>query len=190
MRAKALIAGLAMVLFAFSLFASSPSMADDKTFSENEIVQKADQFFGSTTEGLAEAIRKVFSDLGEPNAYIEGEEVSGALVVGLRYGEGRLHTKSGAAPMKLFWQGPSVGFDWGGNASKVFTLIYNLPNDNAIFQRFPGVDGSAYFIAGIGVNYQRGSGITLAPIRTGGGFRLGANIGYLHYNREHSWNPF
>ena len=190
MRLKAWIAGLAMVFLAMPSLFAGPASAAEKTFSENEIVQKADAFFGSTTEGLAEAIRKVFSDLGEPNAYVEGEEVSGAIVVGLRYGEGTLYMKNGAPATKLYWQGPSVGFDWGGNAAKVFTLIYDLPNESAIFQRFPGVEGSAYFVAGVGVNYQRGSGITLAPIRTGGGLRLGANIGYLHYNREHSWNPF
>ena len=168
----------------------SVKAADNATFTENVVVEKANAFFGATTEGLATAVRKVFSELGEPNAYIEGEEMSGAFFVGLRYGKGTLHMASGGGAKKVYWQGPSIGFDWGGNAAKVFTLVYNLPQADAIYQRFPGVDGSAYFIAGIGVNYQRADGITLAPIRTGGGLRLGANVGYLHYNREHSWVPF
>lgn len=172
-----------------ALLAVNDAHAADKTFTENEIVQKTNEFFGATTEGLATAIRKVFSELGEPNAYIEGEEASGAFFVGLRYGKGRLHFKNEAQGTPVYWQGPSIGFDWGGNAAKVFTLIYDLPKANDIYQRFPGVDGSAYFIAGVGVNYQRSEGITLAPIRTGGGLRLGANIGYLHYTQEASWNP-
>ena len=184
--------GKAIVLaFVAMMIGAAPSraVAEDATFTENVVVEKANQFFGATTEGLATAIRKVFSELGEPNAYIEGEEMSGAFIVGLRYGKGTLHMASGGS-QKVFWQGPSVGFDWGGNAAKVFTLVYDLPSTDAIFRRFPGVEGSAYFIAGVGVNYQRAGGITLAPIRTGGGLRLGANIGYLHYNREHSWIPF
>lgn len=181
-----------ILMFAALLALAAPlsaAAADTATFSENVVVEKANAFFGSTTEGLATAVRKVFSELGEPNAYIEGEEMSGAFVVGLRYGKGTLHMASGGST-KVFWQGPSVGFDWGGNVAKVFTLVYNLPSAEGIFRRFPGIEGSAYFVAGVGVNYQRAADITLAPIRTGGGLRLGANIGYLHYNREHSWIPF
>ena len=92
--------------------------------------------------------------------------------------------------MKVYWQGPSVGFDFGGNASKAFTLIYNLRHEDRLFQKFPGVDGSFYFVAGIGVNYERADGITLAPMRTGVGLRAGANVGYLTFTREHSLNPF
>ena len=161
----------------------------DETFSQDEVLEKARAFFGSTTEGLAKAIEKVFADQGQPNAYIAGEEASGAIAVGLRYGQGRLVRKTGA-DRQVFWQGPSIGFDLGGNASKVFTLVYNLGASDELYQRFPGVDGSAYLVAGFGVNYQKSGNIILAPIRTGAGLRLGVSAGYLHYTREKSWVPF
>jgi hypothetical protein len=92
--------------------------------------------------------------------------------------------------VEVFWQGPSIGWDFGGNASRVFTLCYDLDDPKAIFQRFPGVEGSAYFIGGLGVNYQKASGVTLTPIRAGVGFRLGANIGYLAYSKKRNILPF
>ena len=162
---------------------------DDDTYSMEEISEKARGFFGETTEGLAKAIEKVFKDQGQPNGFIVGEEVSGAIVVGLRYGEGTLNRKT-ADPLTVFWQGPSIGWDFGGNVSKVFTLVYKLENDNQMFQRYPGVEGSVYLVAGFGVNYQKSGDVVLAPIRIGVGLRAGANVGYLHYNREHSWIPF
>ena len=165
------------------------SSAQDGTFSQDEVLEKARGFFGETTEGLAKAIEKVFADQGRPNAYIAGEEASGAIAVGLRYGEGRLVRKTGVE-RQVYWQGPSIGFDLGGNASKVFTLVYNLGASDDLFQRFPGVDGSAYLVAGFGVNYQKSGNIILAPIRTGAGLRLGVSAGYLHYTREKSWVPF
>jgi len=161
------------------------------TYTQNEIVNSAANFFGTTTEGLARAVERVFSEKGSPNAYITGVEGGGAVVVGLRYGEGDLFMKAtGDRPVKVYWQGPSVGFDLGGNASKVFTLVYNLPNAEAIYQRYPGVEGSAYLVAGIGVNYQQNGRIILAPMRTGVGARLGANVGYLHYSKERNILPF
>ena len=161
----------------------------DDSYNKDEVLEKAKGFFGSTTKGLAEGIEKVFNDLGRPNAYIEGEEFGGAFVIGLRYGRGKLNRKLGL-PTKIFWQGPSVGFDFGGNVSKVFTLIYKLTNANDMFRRFPGVDGSLYVIAGISLNYQQAGDTVLVPIRTGVGLRAGANVGYLHYNQDHSWLPF
>ena len=161
----------------------------DDSYNKDEVLEKAKGFFGSTTKGLAEGIEKVFNDHGRPNAYIEGEEFGGAFVIGLRYGRGKLNRKLGL-PTKIFWQGPSVGFDFGGNVSKVFTLIYKLTNANDMFRRFPGVDGSLYVIAGISLNYQQAGDTVLVPIRTGVGLRAGANVGYLHYNQEHSWLPF
>jgi hypothetical protein len=140
---------------------------------------------------MAKAVEKVFSQYGQPNAYIAGNEGSGAIVVGLRYGEGNLYMKrTGDRPTRVFWQGPSVGFDIGANASKSFTLVYNLPNPEAIYQRFPGVDGSYYFVAGIGVNYQQNGRVILAPMRTGVGLRAGVNAGYLAYTRERNYLPF
>jgi hypothetical protein len=161
----------------------------DQTFTQNEIVQAASGFFGTTTEAVAKAVQKVFSDEGMPDAYITGDEGSGAVVVGLRYGSGWLIRK-GFPPLKVYWQGPSVGFDLGGNASKNFTLIYNLRSEDRLFQKFPGVEGTYYFIAGIGVNYMRAGGITVAPMRTGVGLRAGVNAGYLTFTREQSINPF
>ena len=160
-----------------------------QTYTQDETLDAAKNFFGGTTEGLAKAIEKVFSENGRPNAYIVGDEGSGAFILGLRYGVGTLYYKGGGS-MKVYWQGPSVGFDFGGNASKVFTLVYNLHWTRDLFQRFPGVDGSLYFVAGVGLNYQRANNITLAPIRTGVGLRAGANVGYLSYSEKKTWVPF
>lgn len=168
---------------------SSSATSGAKTFSEPEVVSAAKDLFGETTEGLAKVVEKVFADMGEPTAYISGSEYSGAIVVGLRYGEGMLNMADGGQS-KVFWQGPSLGFDLGGNASKVFVLVYKLNSPDEIYRRIPGVEGSYYFFAGVGVNYQSDGELTLAPIRTGVGLRSGVNIGYLHYGREFSWFPF
>ncbi len=175
-------------IFIMASTAGKPARADD-TYSIEEITAKAEGFFGDTTQGLAKAIETVFEDQGQPNAYIVGEEISGAIAVGLRYGNGQLNRKT-SGPRKVYWQGPSIGWDIGGNASKVFTLIYHLKNDDQLFQRYPGVDGSFYVVAGVGISYQQSGDVILAPIRTGVGLRAGANIGYLHYNSKHSWLPF
>lgn len=161
-----------------------------QTYSRDEILGAAQRFFGAGAEGLATVVDHVFEDLGRPNGYIEGNEGSGAIGVGLRYGDGNLHMKGVGGTTRVYWQGPSVGFDTGGNAARVFTLTYGLRNTSNIFQRYPGVDGSAYFVGGVGVNYQRRGRITLAPMRAGVGFRLGANIGYLAYSRRRRINPF
>ncbi|KAA5803878.1 DUF1134 domain-containing protein [Alkalicaulis satelles] len=168
----------------------SQYQSDIDTYSRDEIVEAAADFFGVTAEAAASALERVFADLGRPVGYIAGEEVSGAVGVGLRYGEGYLVMKSGEPRRKVYWQGPSVGFDAGGNASRVFTLVYDLHDTDRLFQRFPGVEGSAYFVAGLGVNYQRADNITLAPVRSGVGLRAGANVGYLSYSRRRNWLPF
>ena len=191
-------AGLGAALLSLAVSSSAaPAPAPEQapaaggTYTQNEIVNRAANFFGSTTEGLARAVERVFSEKGSPNGYITGVEGGGAVVVGLRYGDGDLFMKStGERPVKVYWQGPSVGFDVGGNASKVFTLVYNLPNTEAIYQRYPGVEGSAYVVAGVGVNYQQNGRVILAPMRTGVGLRLGANVGYLHYSKERNILPF
>ena len=121
---------------------------------------------------MAKGVQHVFSDLGEPDAYIKGDEGSGAFVVGLRYGSGWL-VRTTREPQQVYWKGPSVGFDVGGNASKCFTLVYDLREDRRLFQRFPGVEGSFYLVAGLGINYLRSGGVTLAPMRTGIGLRAG-----------------
>ena len=168
--------------------ADNMQQAADK-FSQNEVVLAAANFFGTTTEAVAKAVQRVFADQGLPDAYITGDEGSGAVVVGLRYGQGWLIRKH-APPLRVYWQGPSVGFDLGANASKAFVLIYNLGSSERLFQKFPGVEGSSYLIAGIGVNYLRASNITLAPMRTGVGLRAGVNAGYLTFTREATANPF
>lgn len=180
--------GVAMAI-AFLSLNSPVQAADNSSYSKDEILSKAEGFFGSTTKGLAQGIEKVFKDQGRPVGYIAGEEFGGAFVVGLRYGRGKLHRKVGAT-QQLYWQGPSVGFDFGGNVSKVFTLVYRLDRSQDIYRRFPGVDGSLYVVAGISLNYQQAGKTILAPIRTGAGLRAGINVGYLHYNAEHSWLPF
>lgn len=163
-------------------------IAGEETYTSEEIARIASQYFGETSENLARAIERTFSDYGRPNAYIFGREGGGAAVVGVRYGEGVLRYKGGG-DMPVYWQGPSVGWDFGGSASKVFTLVYNLRNTYELFQRFPAVDGSLYVVAGFSVNYQRSGEIVLAPIRTGVGLRAGASLGYVHYTRERSFIP-
>lgn len=163
--------------------------SDDDTFSENEITHAASDFFGIATEATAKAVQRVFRDQGRPDAYVKGDEGSGAFVVGLRYGSGWLIRKN-QEPKKVYWRGPSIGFDVGGNASKVFTLVYNLRRESRLFQRFPGVEGSYYFIAGIGVLYMRRGGVTIAPMRTGVGLRAGVNAQYQEFTETRDWFPF
>lgn len=163
--------------------------AQQQTYSSEEIARVASQYFGTSSESVAKAIERSFSDYGRPSAYIFGNEGGGAAVIGLRYGQGTLQYKNGGS-MKVYWQGPSIGWDFGGSASKVFTLVYNLRNTYELFQRFPAVDGSLYVVAGMGVNYQRSGDIVLAPIRSGVGLRAGASLGYVHYTREMSVIPF
>jgi hypothetical protein len=165
-----------------------PAAHPAETYSRDEVVNKVSDFLGVTAESAAGAVERIFQQNGRPTGYIAGEEGSGAWAVGLRYGRGLLYMKD-RPPQEVFWQGGSLGFDIGGNASRVFTLCYNLQFPEAIFRRFPGVEGTAYLIAGIGVNYQRNDDIILAPMRAGVGVRLGANVGYLSYTRHRNVLP-
>ncbi len=187
-RRQALQAGGAVSLAAAMALLNEPAFADD-TYSKSEIVNKVAGFFGVAAKTAADIVEHVFADLGRPNAYIAGEEGSGAIGVGLRYGKGTMHRKNYKDQL-VYWQGPSIGFDVGGNASRCFTLVYQIRRQEEIYQRFPGVEGSAYFIGGLGVNYQRSGRISLAPIRAGVGFRTGVNVGYLSYTRERDILPF
>lgn len=180
---RSILAGLAVLL------ALAPAAGADDTFDADEILQRATGFFGEASEGLAGAVEKAFRDLGRPNAYVAGEEGSGAFVLGFRYGQGVLERRSGARRF-VYWSGPSVGWDFGGNASKVFMLVYGLPSEDAIFQRFAGVEGSVFVVAGVGMNYVQSGAIVLAPIRTGVGLRAGVSAGYLSFTPRRSWNPF
>jgi hypothetical protein len=179
---------LGALLGSAPLAALAAAANDKDTYDEDSVLKAATDFFGETTEGLAKVIEKAFREQGRPNGYIRGEEAAGAVGVGLRYGDGELVLKSGKNA-KVYWTGPSIGFDLGGNASKVFVLVYHLPSVNAIHKRYPGVDGSLYYIGGAGINYQRLGDVTLAPIRLGVGLRAGANVGYVHYRRKKSFNP-
>jgi hypothetical protein len=157
-------------------------------YSSNEIIDAGHRFFGTVSRGLAQIVEKAVSQWGLPNGYILGEEASGAFIAGLRYGEGMLYTKN-AGDLKVYWQGPSVGFDAGGEGARTMMLVYNLPRTQAIYERFGGVDGSAYFIGGFGMTALTANNIVLVPIRSGVGLRLGANIGYLKFTPQATWNP-
>ena len=185
-------------VFAFALISTgfaqekkdeSKKQDESNSYDKDSILKDAEGFFGKSTEGLAKVIEKAFADHGRPNGYIKGNEGAAALTVGLRYGDGELVTKS-MGSRHVWWTGPSIGFDAGANLSKVFILVYHLPKTAAMFQRFPGVDGSLYFVGGVGMNYQRRGGIVLAPIRLGVGLRAGASIGYMHYTPKKTYIPF
>ena len=165
-----------------------PQNDTNARYSANEITQAGADFFGITTEAMAKAVQHIFGDLGQPDAYIKGDEGSGAFIVGLRYGSGWLIRKT-REPLQTYWRGPSIGFDAGANASKCFTLIYNLKEDRRLFQRYPGVEGSFYVVAGLGINYMRSGGVTLAPMRTGIGLRAGVNAHYQVYSDRRDWFP-
>jgi len=165
-----------------------PGQNPAPTYSDDELTTRVSDFLGVTAESAGAAVERTFKDNGRPTGYVAGEEGSAAFVFGLHYGKGLLYMKD-RQPMTVYWQGPSVGFDAGGNASRVFVLCYNLQYPDAVFRRFPGVEGSAYFIGGMGVNYQRADSITLAPMRAGLGLRLGANVGYLAYSRHRNIIP-
>ena len=183
---------LGLMLVTVLLSGATPAAAQspkEDTYAPEEILAKARDFFGATTKGLAEASAKVFQEKGRPNGYSTGEEASGAVAVGLRYGKGQLHTKR-LGVHKVYWRGPSVGFDLGGDAAKVFTLVYHLKKVDDLYQRFPGAESGLFLVAGVAINYQQSGDIILAPIRTGVGWRAGLDVGYLHYSREASWAPF
>jgi hypothetical protein len=160
-----------------------------QTYSENELIGGISTHLGVNSEAAASAIERLFRERGRPVGYITGEEGGGAFIAGVKYGKGTLWMKDGRSE-KVYWQGATVGFDVGGDASKVFTLVYGLQDPENILRHFPGVDGSAYLVAGMAVNYQRAHGITLAPIRSGVGARLGANVGFTKYTKKRSYIPF
>jgi hypothetical protein len=159
------------------------------TFKVDEIIRAGHQFFGTVSRGLALVVQNAFSRFGEPNGYVLGQEGGGAFFVGLRYGDGTLYTRN-AGDLRVFWEGPSLGFDTGGEGARTMMLIYDLPATEAIYQRFAGIDGSAYFIGGFGMTALTANHIVVVPIRSGVGFRLGANVGYLKFTQKATWNPF
>jgi hypothetical protein len=185
--AAALAPGLASAQTgeASSSASASASGGSRTYYDRDEVIAAGSNFLGVTVEALGGALEKIFADYGDhPTAYIAGEEASGAVGVGVRYGKGNLFMKSEAEPTHIFWQGPSIGFDTGANASRIFSLVYNLKDPSLIYRRYPGVEGSAYFVGGLGVTYQRAEGIVLTPVRAGVGLRLGANVGYMNISKK------
>jgi len=169
---------------------SAPAPApEERSFAPGEVLDAGHRFFGGVSRGLASIVEKATSQWGQPNGYVLGEEGSGAFIGGLRFGEGTLYTKN-AGDLKVYWQGPSVGFDVGGEGARTMMLVYNLPATGAIYQRFAGVDGSAYFVGGFGMTALTANRIVVVPIRSGVGMRLGANLGYLKFTPAATWNPF
>jgi hypothetical protein len=166
-----------------------PQQPAQNQYSSNEVLDSGHKFFGTVSRGLAQVIEKAFSQFGQPNGYILGEEAGGAFVAGLRYGEGVLYTKN-AGDLRVYWQGPSIGFDAGGEGARTMMLVYSLPATEAIYDRFGGIDGSAYFIGGFGMTALTANNVVLVPIRSGVGLRLGANLGYLKFTPKATWNPF
>jgi hypothetical protein len=169
--------------------AYAPGPGSPESFNSNELVESGHQFFGSASRGIALALQEAIRRWGEPNGYILGQEASGAFFGGLRYGEGKLFTRN-AGDRRIFWQGPSLGFDVGGDGARTMMLVYNMPFTDALYKRFVGLDGSAYFIGGFGVTAVAADEMIVVPIRAGVGARLGVNIGYLKFTSEPTWNPF
>jgi hypothetical protein len=186
---------LAAVLLLLAHVLSAPALAqgrrpaDGGTFSPAELVDSGHNFFGTVSRGLALTVEEAIRRWGEPNGYILGQEASGALFGGLRFGEGLLYTRN-AGQHRVFWQGPSIGFDLGGEGARTMMLVYNLPSTTDLYRRFVGVDGSAYLVGGFGMTAVMADNIVVVPIRSGIGARLGLNVGYLKFTGEPTWNPF
>ena len=166
-------------------------LESNNKFDKEEIIDKAKIYFADLSEGVGIIVERTFSDFGQPSAYIEGEEFSGAFFAGLRYGKGKLYFKDGTIK-NIFWNGPTIGFDFGGNLSKVFTLVYNLEVEDykKILGRYPEAEGALFLVAGLAVNYQKKDNVIIAPIRSGVGLRAGINIGYVKYTKKKSIIPF
>jgi len=192
-----LLCAAALALSACSTTSNNPNgqpvgqtaqASESDGYNESELVTAVSDHLGVTAESAASTIERLFKKQGRPVGYITGEEGGGALIFGAKYGKGTLWMKDGRS-MPVYWQGPTVGVDAGAEISRVFTLVYDLDDPEDIFRRFPGVDGSAFLVAGMAVHYERANGITLAPVRAGAGVRLGANIGYSSYTRKRGIIP-
>jgi hypothetical protein len=183
---RAIFLALAAMLAALPSVQAQPQR---QTYSQNEVLDAGHRFFGTTSRELALLVERATKRWGQPNGYILGEEGGGALTIGLRYGEGTLYTRN-AGDRRIFWQGPSIGFDVGGEGARVMMLVYNLPALDNLYNRYVGISGSAYFIGGFGMTAVTWDRVVIVPIRTGVGLRLGANVGYLKFTPTSTWNPF
>ncbi|WP_131196158.1 DUF1134 domain-containing protein [Lichenihabitans psoromatis] len=183
--------GSASVLMSAGLGPAFAYQGDERPqrFSTGELVESGHKFFGSVSRGLAQAVEEAGRRWGQPNGYVLGQEASGAFIGGVRYGEGVMYTRN-AGDQRVYWQGPSIGFDVGGDGDRTMMLVYNLPATRAIFRRFPGLDGSAYFVGGFGFTALTDQNIVVVPIRSGVGARLGINLSYLKFTTQSTWNPF
>jgi len=184
----------AAVLVVASLDPASAATESSGTYTAEEIVAAGHRFFGEISGSLATLVEKAVSHYGLPNGYIIGQEGSGAFIGGLRYGDGVLYTKVDGR-RQVYWQGPSVGWDLGGDGNRTMMLVYDLPNTLSIYRRYAGVNGSAYLVGGLGMTVLANTEIpdrtvTIVPIRSGVGARLGVNIGYLKFTATPTWNPF
>lgn len=189
--ALARFASMVFAVIAAALLCAGPVSAQQSSnhYSAQEIIDAGHGFFGSASGGLAKVVENAFQKYGLPNGYILGQEGSGAFIAGLTYGEGELYTKN-AGQHPVFWQGPSLGIDYGGQGTRAMMLVYDLPSVDALYARFGGVSGSAFVVAGVGMTVLRNNNVILVPIRTGIGARLGINVGYLKLTRAPTWNPF
>jgi hypothetical protein len=188
-RRELLLSGAAFAAVGLGATETLAQQGPPQRFTTNELVDNGHRFFGSMSRGLAQVVEEATKRWGQPNAYILGQEASGAFIAGARYGEGQMYTRN-AGQQKIFWQGPSLGFDAGADGARTMMLIYNLPSTNGIFRRFGGVDGSAYFVAGFGFTALTADDVIVVPIRAGVGARLGVNLGYLKFTPSSTWNPF
>jgi len=179
----------AAALCARTARADAPADAAPEVFPVDEVVDDGHRFFGTLSRGLADVVQEAGRRWGLPNAYVLGQEASAAFVGGLRYGEGKMYTRN-AGSRPVYWQGPSVGFDAGGDGDRTMMLVYNLPAVDSVYRRFGGLDGSAYFIGGFGFTALNSDNIVVVPIRTGVGVRLGVNVSYLKFTNQATWNPF
>ncbi|WP_127142381.1 DUF1134 domain-containing protein [Pelagibacterium montanilacus] len=185
---RGLILALALIVSPGVAHAQQQGSLSD-TYSSDELLNTGHQFFGSVAQGLASLIERAIAEYGQPNAYILGQEGSGALFVGARYGEGTMHTRN-AGSHSVFWQGPSLGLNFGADGSRVMMLVYNLPSVESVFTRYPGVDGSIYAVGGMGMTALRQGDVYIVPISAGIGIRAGVSVGYLNFTRQPTWNPF
>jgi hypothetical protein len=161
----------------------------ERGYTIDEIHEVTRGFFGTISTSLGSVIEYAFSKSGRPDGYVLGTEGGGAFLAGLRYGTGTLYMRSGGTA-KVYWHGPSIGTDVGAAGSRTMFLIYNLRDPNDLIREFTGVDGSAYFVGGVGITFLKGGPVLMAPIRSGLGFRLGANLGYIRFTPRPTWNPF
>ncbi|HEY8031697.1 MAG TPA: DUF1134 domain-containing protein [Methylocella sp.] len=185
----ALAAGIPVLRASAALADPGPPNGRPGEFSSNELLDNGHRFFGSAARGLAEIVEAATKRWGKPNGYVLGQEAGGAFIGGLRYGEGVMYTRN-AGDLKVYWQGPSLGFDAGADGDRTMMLVYNLPSTEAIFRRFGGVDGSAYLVGGFGMTALANDDVYVVPIRTGIGARLGFNVSYLKFTQSSTWNPF